>query len=249
MRSGSRRALLFVGCAAVLALLCVGIAWLRPAGNRDAPSKKSGRPGHGRIEHAWAMPPSGEGFETYSYLGAALGRQYVHRAVAQTLRKGFASAAAQQPGRRFQLAETGWRRGSRFRPHRTHQNGMSVDILMPARDEAGQPAQLSTWPWQLFGYGWEFDATGRSGNLQIDFESLAALISALDAAAAENGLRIELVIVTPEYIPLLLATPSGRKLSSLSSRFMRHAAWVRHDEHVHVDFALKGDHDRAGERD
>lgn len=249
MRSGPRRALTFVGIVVVMGLLCVALAWLRPAGNRDVPSKKSGRPGRGSIDHTWAMPPSGEGFATYSYLGAALGRQYVHRSVAETLRRGFARAAAQQPGRSFQLAETGWRRGGRFRPHRTHQNGLSVDILMPARDEAGRPAQLSTWPWRLFGYGWEFDATGRSGSLHIDFESLATLLLALDAAAAENGLRIELIIVTPEYIPLLLATPSGRKLSSLSSRFMRHAAWVRHDEHVHVDFALSGDRDRAGDRD
>lgn len=244
MRFGLRRALIVAGCAVGLLLLCVGVAWLRLLGNGDAPSKKSGRPAHGRIEHAWSMPPSGDGFQSYSYLGTALGRQYVHRAVSETLQQGFARAAAQQPGRIFQLAETGWRRGTRFRPHHTHQNGLSVDILMPVQDQTGQPSQLSTWPWRLFGYGWEFDATGRSGTLHIDFESLATLLLALDAAATEHALRIELIIVTPEYIPLLLATPSGRKLSSLSGRFMRHAAWIRHDEHVHVDFALSGDRER-----
>jgi penicillin-insensitive murein endopeptidase len=241
MRSRARRAITLLISVALLALLGVGLAWLRVVGNSAEPSRISGRSGQGRIDFAKVMPPSGDGYETYTYLGAALGRQYVHSAVFATLRQAFASTAARQPGRLFQLAETGWRRGGRIRPHRTHQTGTSVDILMPATDAAGRPAQLTTWPWKLFGYGWEFDEAGRSGTLRIDFETLAELLLALDAAGARNGLRIERIIVTPEYIPLIFATPSGPRLEALRGHFMRHAAWVRHDEHVHVDFALDGD--------
>jgi penicillin-insensitive murein endopeptidase len=237
MRARLRRTIGFLALVATLALLPVAMAWLRFVWNSAAPSRASGRPGHGHITAAKAMPPSGDGFATYSYLGAALGRQYVHGAVARTLADAFARAAGQKPGRRFQLAETGWRHGGRFRPHRTHQNGLSVDILVPAMDAAGHPQTLSTWPWQLFGYGWEFDAAGESGDLRIDFESLAQLLLALDAAAPPHGLRIELIIVAPEYLPRLLMTPPGHRLEPLRGRFMRHAAWIRHDEHVHVDFA------------
>lgn len=222
---------------AILVGLTFGTAWMRAALNDETPSRAEGRPGQGRIRFARSMPPAGDGYETYSHLGAALGRQYVHSALFATLRTAFKRAANEEPGRCFQLAETGWRHGGRFRPHRTHQNGLSVDILMPVSDSQGRATQLATWPWQLFGYGWEFDAKGNADSLHIDFNVLARLLLSLDEAAAQNGLRIELVIVTPEYQPLLFATPLGAKLQPLRARFMRRQAWVRHDEHIHIDFA------------
>jgi penicillin-insensitive murein DD-endopeptidase len=43
------------------------------------------------------------------------------------------------------------------------------------------------------------------------------------------------VILTPEYLPLLWATPTGATLKK-KLPFMQKPAWVRHDEHYHVDF-------------
>jgi penicillin-insensitive murein endopeptidase len=37
-------------------------------------------------------------------------------------------------------------------------------------------------------------------------------------------------------VPLLLSTPSGHRLGALSERITRKPAWVRHDEHFHIDF-------------
>jgi penicillin-insensitive murein endopeptidase len=113
---------------------------------------------------------------------------------------------------------------------------------MPVDDEAGKPARLSTWPWRLFGYGWEFDAQGRAGARRISFETLARLLTALAEEGARNGLRIELIIIAPEYVPLLLETESGRNLESLRGKLTRKPVWIRHDEHVHVDFALVHSH-------
>src|SRR5262245_26428911 len=97
MRSRTRRVVVSLVIVAVAALFCVGLAWLRVLFNSAEPSRVSGKPAHGSIAHAKSIPPSGDGFVTYSYLGSALGRQYVHGAVLSTLRDAFASAAAKQP--------------------------------------------------------------------------------------------------------------------------------------------------------
>jgi murein endopeptidase len=100
----------------------------------DAPSQSIGSTSNGRLTHGHPMPLSGPGFVTYSYLGASLGRQYVHGAVRDLMREAFAGCAA--------------------------------------------------------------------------------------------------------ALPLVLASPAGRRLGKLAGRFLRRPVWWRHDEHVHVDFAL-----------
>ncbi len=232
-----RRWLLGLGAAAVLSFpATVGIAWLRVALDGDTPSRSIGRVGAGRLEHGHPIPPWGPGHVTYSYLGAALGRQYVHGSVRDTLTAAFAARAAREPGRTFVLAETGDRDGGRFPPHRTHQAGTSADILVPMMDAQGRPASLPSWPWNLFSYGLELDAKGRLGDLRIDFESLAALLLELDAQARARGFHVRKIILAPEYQPSLLQTPSGKRFGRLAGTLMRTPAWVRHDEHFHVDF-------------
>lgn len=219
------------------------VAWLRVAVDSDRPSRSRGTPSAGSLIDGHVMPPSGPGYVTYSYLGAALGRQYVHGAVRDTLLAAFAATATapDSDGRSFQVAETGHRRGGAFPPHRTHRNGLSVDILVPVSDPAGRPAQLPTWPWNQLGYGWELDERGSvAGRYRLDFESLARLLLAIDREAAARHLRIERLILTPEYLPLLFSTPSGQKLGALRERFLKRQAWVRHDEHFHIDFERSG---------
>ncbi|WP_434042754.1 MULTISPECIES: penicillin-insensitive murein endopeptidase [Sorangium] len=223
--------LLFVGPVVV----AHGRVWLDGA----APSESAGSPAQGRLVHGHPLPPTGPGHVTYSYLGASFGRQYVHGAVRDALLDAFAAVAAARPGRRFVVGETGHRRGGPFWPHRTHQNGLSVDIFVPLRDGAGRPEDVATYPWNKLGYGVEFDAQGRRGDLTIDFDDLARLLSALDEKARSRGLRVQRIILAPEYVPLLLASPAGRALGPLSGAILRRQVWVRHDEHVHIDFALR----------
>ena len=206
----------------------------------DAPSlsRSVGTPAAGHLENGHPLPPSGAGFVTYSYLGSALGRQYVHGAVRDLLVEALAACARVRPDRRFVLGETGWPRGGAFWPHRGHENGLSADVLMPMRDEAGKARALSAWPWNRFGYGHELDAAGRLGELHLDFDDLAMLLVEIGARAPAFGLRVQQIIVAPEYVPLLLASPTGRTMGALASALQRRPVWWRHDEHVHVDFAV-----------
>ena len=135
------------------------------------------------------------------------------------------------------IGETGWPRGGRFRPHKTHQNGLSVDFFVPVRDARGRPAVVPTRPWTRFGYGLDFDAEGRLGDLSIDFDALAAHLLALAESGRGHGVAIDFVILDPGLQPLLFRTPKGQLLRA-RMRFSTRPAWVRHDEHYHVDFRL-----------
>jgi penicillin-insensitive murein endopeptidase len=195
--------------------------------------------GQGSLKNGVSLPARGDGFITYSALGNSLGRQYVHSRVRDTLLAAFAALYTAEPGRTFVLGETGLKSGGRFPPHKTHQNGLSVDIFMPVRDNRGRYAVMPTAFWNNFGYSLEFDAQGRGkGGLSIDFESVADLLVELDRQAERRGLAIDLIIVAPEYVDRILAVKNVPGLDRLSARFLRAPAWVRHDEHIHVDFRL-----------
>lgn len=225
-----------LACSVLGYPLLIGLAWLHVWLDGDEESVSVGGVADGRIEGAHVIPPWGEGYTTYSVLGSALGRQYVDGRVRDALLEAFAVRARAEPGRVFVVGETGWPRGGRFRPHHTHRNGRSVDLFVPLQDEGGTFPSLGIGPWNRFGYSLEFDEQGRLADLSIDFEALAALLLEIDRQAAERELRLEKIILTPEYVPLLLQTESGRQLGRLADLLTRKPVWVRHDEHIHIDF-------------
>ncbi|MGH7676246.1 MAG: penicillin-insensitive murein endopeptidase, partial [Gemmatimonadales bacterium] len=183
---------------------------------------------------------TGPNFRAYSRLAVLLGRASVHGSVRAAVLDAYAQLAAQRPQLRFIYGETGWPGGGRFRPHYTHQNGLSVDFMVPVRRRDGRVAELPTSPWLEFGYGIQFDSLGRYRDLTIDFEALADHLGALEVAAARHGLAIERVILAPEFHRLLAATSDGRALLGRLPFTLRDA-WWRHDEHYHVDFKQDGE--------
>jgi len=202
-----------------------------------AESVSVGTPAKGSLKNGVSFASQGSGFVTYSSVGNLIGRQYVHSRVRDALVAAFASLHAAAPDRTFVLGETGLKAGGKFPPHRTHQNGLSVDIFMPVRDSALHYTLMPTAPWNKFGYSLEFDRSGRGEGLTIDFASVAELVLEVHRQASLHGLALDRIIVAPEYVERVLSasTPGIRQLEQL---FMRKPAWVRHDEHLHLDFRL-----------
>jgi penicillin-insensitive murein endopeptidase len=234
-----KRSRIVLGSIGALTGLLLLVVWfgntvLIAVENPD-PSRSTGSPASGKLQNGRRLPTSGTNFSAYSRIGALVGRNSVHEAVRSAVTEAYAALAASHPDLTFVYGETGWPRGGPFSPHRTHQNGLSVDFMVPVRDENGRAVPLPTAPWTRFGYGLEFDRQGRLGNLQIDFEAMAAHLAALEEAARAHGTGIELLIFAPEFQALLWRTPAGRRLQG---RFpvMTTPAWVRHDEHYHVNF-------------
>lgn len=225
-----------IGPCALISLVALP-AMLIASSAFGAESVCFGGTGRGRIENGVALPQSGANFSAYSHFASILDRNYVHSKVADVVIEAYAAVAKAQKELVFVYGESGHEKGGPFPPHRTHQNGLSVDFMVPIRDKTGKPASLPTNPLNRYGYDLEFDRQGRMRDYRIDFEAMALHLEALDRSARKHGIGIERVIFDPAYLPMLLATSKGAYLQSQMS-FMRRQAWVRHDEHYHVDFAL-----------
>ncbi|GGA78205.1 hypothetical protein GCM10011521_15700 [Arenimonas soli] len=236
MSRGRKRLLL---AAAVLLAWLAALRWgneIAIALESDAASISHGTPANGWLEHGKRLPARGENFRAYSALGTLLGRNSVHGDVRAAVLDAYAALADSRPVTRYVYAETGWPSGGRFRPHRTHRNGMAVDFHVPVVDADGNSRWLPSHVLNKWGYGLEFDTEGRLDELLIDFEAIADHLLALEAAARRHDLRIESVIFDPPLHAKLFGTRNGQRLRD-RVRFSQRSAWVRHDEHYHVVFA------------
>lgn len=164
----------------------------------------------------------------YCEVCVALGRVYAHAPVAEAVTAAYQVVAPNFPETDFVLGEVGWRQGGRFEPHRTHQNGLSVDFMVPLK--AG--AVLPTSPATRYGYDLDFDDNGTGPAGDIDFEAIAAHLDALETQARTRGGHIRRIFLAPRLSARL------PEQTQSSFRFNTQEAWVRHDDHYHVDFSF-----------
>ena len=191
----------------------------------------------GRLEKGVQLPSSGNNFVGYSTIARLAGRTYVHSEVNEIIITAYKSLEEQLPGKVFKYAETGFKAGGKFKPHKTHQNGLSVDFMTPMISPEGVSTHLPTNPLNKFGYNIELDSQGNLGDLETDFNALAAHIVELDKAAKLKGYKLWRVIYDPKLQPYLYATKYGKYLND-NIQFSQKRSWVRHDEHYHVDFEI-----------
>lgn len=201
----------------------------------SAPSESIGTPAAGSLHHGKRLPAAGANFRAYSRLGVLLGRNSVDDRVRDTVVEAYAAVAQEMPETTYVYGETGWPSGGRFRPHKSHRNGRSVDFILPALNASGRSVPLPCSPLNLFCYGLHFDAEGKCGALRLDLPAMAAHLRALAAAASHHGLRIHVVILDDSLREILLADPSGRGLDGIVA-FSTKKPWIKHDQHYHVDF-------------
>lgn len=218
-------------------VLTAGCLWsAAPPSAHATSSTCHGTPSRGRLDNGVQLPLSGPNYTSYSTIAAHAGRTYVHSTVHDIVVAAYASLQATHPGKVYVYAETGFADGGPFKPHRTHQNGLSVDFMVPVL-RGGRSVPLPTHVLNRYGYDIEFDAHGRYEDYTIDFEALGAHLVALHKAAQVHKAGIARVIFDPPLQPALLATSHGdylrRHLALSKTR-----AWVRHDEHYHVDFDI-----------
>ena len=233
-------------CAMYRATFAMSVLWLASNAAVASESTCFGTVAKGSLENGVALPSAGRNFSSYSSSAELLGRTYVHSKVRDVVVAAYKRLEGAAPRKVFVYGETGWKSGGRIRPHRTHQNGLSVDFMVPVLDKAGRSVPLPTNAFNRFGYGVEFDSAGRYGDLEIDFPALAEHLYQLDVTARAQGIGISLVIFDDAYIPRLLDTARGPYLKQ-NLKFLRGKPWVRHDEHYHVDFAVQCERMKASE--
>lgn len=195
-----------------------------------------GNPANGCVRVSRPLLCRGSNFGAATRATCELGRNHVHPGVAAVVEEAYAQLRQSHPQRHWQYGETGRAGGGPFWPHRTHQNGTSVDFFVPMVDAAGAPTTLPIHPFNLFGYGIDLTAQGHRGRDHLDFRALADHLLALEAAGSARGISVGKVILDRRLHPALFEHAAD--LQRMRPRFNRGQAWVRHDEHYHVDFRL-----------
>ncbi len=201
----------------------------------SAESECFGTTKNGRLVDGVQLPSSGANFVSYGSLPEIVGRTYVHDKVRDVVIDSYKRLEKEQPDKVFKYAETGFKNGGRFKPHKTHQNGLSIDFIVPVTNEKGKSVHLPTTPLNKYGYNIEFDRKGKYKNFQLDFETLGAHIVALHKAALAHNVDLWRVIFSPDLQQYLHATKYGNYIKK-NIRIPTKKSWVRHDEHYHVDF-------------
>ena len=196
-----------------------------------------GTTSNGSLSNGVKLPQSGSNFIGYSRAARIAGRTYVHSEVREIIIESYKSLEISEPEKVYKYAETGLKAGGKFKPHKTHQNGLSVDFMTPVMDKEGKSVHLPTNPLNRLGYDIEFDSKNKYKKYSIDFVALAAHIVELHKQAKKNGHDLWRVIFDPQLQPSLYETEYADYLRA-NIEFSKKRSWVRHDEHYHVDFEV-----------
>ena len=190
----------------------------------------------GRLEDACKLPASGRNFSAYSSLLRLAGRTYAHCDVTDVVLDTYAALNDSMPDKLYVYGETGSRHGGQFKPHKTHQNGLSVDFMIPVINKNNQSVALPTHILNKYGYDIDFTLDGKYKDLAIDYEAFAAHLAATKLMAEKHGVGIWRVLFDPQMQSALRDTKAWPSISDLN--FSKKRSWVRHDDHYHIDFVI-----------
>jgi penicillin-insensitive murein endopeptidase len=236
-------------------------AWIRAKSSEKNITKKDYKGSDSRIKKARSLPPWGKGFTTYSWFGAAIGRQHGHHKVIQTLidaleKAGDASQAT------FVVAEIGWPNGRSLEGHASHRKGLHVDILTPVHDiKTKKSRRLPSNITNIWGYCWKIDkktheVVGKEWEIKSNLISKKKLEWAKGPYCPKTQESLELEVDFEAMQELIVnmqreARKNGLVLSkvildksfisklNVSNVRLVHNVWVRHDEHLHFQFRHK----------
>jgi len=212
--------------------------WLTSFNVESKESKCYGTTKNGRLENGVKLPSSGVNFISYSNVSELESRTYVHSIVKKVVVESYEELNQLNSKKLFKYAETGFKNGGKFSPHKTHQNGLSIDFMVPVMDVNDQSVYFPTTAFNHYGYDVNFNSQGINENFKIDFESLGAHIAALNKAALNNNIELWRVIFAPDLQSKLYDTKYGDYIKN-NINIPKKKSWVRHDEHFHVDFNIK----------
>lgn len=208
----------------------------------ETPSRSTGTTAKGTLENGKLVPYEGSNFEyfdTSSYLG---GRAFLNDRVLKTFVEVYDTLSARHPGRKFRLMECSLRNGGPIPGHRTHQNGLSTDVMVPVVKN-GEPYydldSLGGWHYML-----EFNNAGQlltDTTVVIDFNLLAEHVYLLNKIGKKHKVKVAKTIMKLELKDELYATVYGKKIKNAGIYFaMNLPDFINrnHDDHYHIDFEV-----------
>jgi len=210
---------------------------------RTSESTAHGTVSDGWLENGHIFPYRGNNWFYFDSLSYVKARAFSHSKVVATVLEAysFLDTANAYP-HVYGLMECSFKKGGKLWPHRTHQNGLSIDFMSPLR--AKGELYFGHDHLGASHYFLDFDKDGvlkDHPHIKIDFDCMAEHLLALDDACKNNGLRIKKVLLKIELKDDLFATEGGKELKRRGIYFAQSLTPTinaLHDDHYHVDFEL-----------
>lgn len=208
-------------------------------GNKEE-SVSSGSVSDGSLTNGKLFPFSGANYQYFDTLSYINGRAFLHNRILASVLETYDSLAVRQPGRQFRVMECANQHGGELYPHRTHQNGLSVDFMMPLIKDGAPYYELDDLGKEH--YFLHFNNNGEYAEdteVSIDFNLVALHLLLLDQQARLHGYRITKVIINTHLKDELFNTPFGQELKSSNIYVVQRLSRLinaLHDDHYHVDF-------------
>lgn len=203
-------------------------------------SQPKGRVSKGSLINGKLMPYKGENFSYFDDESYLAGRAFTSESVKKSVLNSYDKMHTTLPERHFYLMELSNEEGGKIFPHRTHQNGLSVDFMMPMLKNNQPYYGLDTLGKNH--YLLSFNENGEYSEdkeVKVDFDLIALHILELNKTAKEQGLKISKVIIKIEYKDDLFNTPNGKKLKDSGIYIVKGLTPLinhLHDDHYHIDF-------------
>lgn len=204
------------------------------------PSISTGSVSNGSLNSGRIFPFSGNNFHYFDTTSYLADRGFTHEKVLKTVLEAYTELETLLPERHFCIMECSHKHGGKLFPHRTHQNGLSIDFMMPKLKDSKPYYELDNLGAQH--YMLTFDENGNYSedkSISLDFNTIALHILELQKAAKKNGLSIEKVIINTSLKDELFATENGKILKTSGIYVVRNLSPLInavHDDHFHIDF-------------
>lgn len=204
-------------------------------------SQSIGSVSNGQLINGYKVPYKGKNFKYFSPLDYFIfGRCYLHSDVFQIVINSYKDINRHYPDYTFRLMECSSRNGGKAFPHRTHQNGTSVDFMTPLTKNGKAISRLDHLG--IWRYLTKFNTKGQwrlNKKVEIDFEKTALHILALEKQARKKGYKIKKVILETNLKDELMASKYGPQLKTSNIYFVKSLPKninELHDDHYHIDF-------------
>lgn len=206
-------------------------------------SASIGSVSNGSLKNGRIVPFSGANFHYFDTTSYLADRGFTNEKVLKTILEAYSELETLLPGQHFCLMECSHKHGGKLYPHRTHQNGLSVDFMMPKLKDSKPYYELDDLGAQH--YMLTFDKNGKYSEdqtISLDFNTIALHILQLQSAAKNQRLSIEKVIINTDLKDELFATENGKILKASGIYIVQNLSQLinsLHDDHFHVDFRLE----------
>ena len=97
-------------------------------------SESLGTVSNGQLVNGYKFPYKSQNFKYFSFFDYFfLGRCYIHSSIYKIVIDSYKELQIDYPEYTFKIMECSKRKGGRLFPHRTHQNGTSIDFMTPLK--------------------------------------------------------------------------------------------------------------------